>query len=171
MNALELLQSLDIDTTSRINALRDVKGMNFDREGYIELVHQLTGDNDYSDDDHHARFTALYLVTDIVEGQKTDSIDLASAHEKAVNYLSKNKWVMAERETTSYYKAKTTVDALGNPRQKKGAKKEKAIKFWNNNQGNFSTRKEWVNALMENIGLTQAGASTYYHNLKTGQYK
>ena len=156
--AIAYLNDLGIDTTSRVRAIQTANEMKFDGEGYRRMIAELTGETPTTDD-NHARYTFLYLVQDIVTGQKTDSIDQASI--KAAKYLKENPWVVAKPETTSYYEPKTTVDALGQPKQKKGAKKEAAIKFYKENKDKFTTRKEWIAALAQNIGLTEAAASTY----------
>ena len=171
MNAIEVLSELKINTTSCLRAVQDANHIRFEDNTYRRLIGQLTGSDDVNVGDDEARHTFLYLVEEIVKEQKTDSIDLASAHNKALKFVKANPWATVKPEYTSYYKPKTTVDALGNPRQKKGAKKAKAIKFWNENRGKFNTRKEWIEALMENVGLTEAAASTYHYNLKKGVWK
>jgi len=61
------------------------------------------------------------------------------------------------------------LDAAGNVKQKKGAKKELVKKIWNENKHKDMTRKEWIALFCAEAGLTPAGASTYYANAQKGK--
>lgn len=164
---IDLLTSLQINTVSPLRAVQEVRSLDFDEESYKKLVSDLIGrDVDFSD--NYALQVAQYIVQDVVNGNE---IDLEGNIEKAAKFVDSHPWINAEKkESYSSYKPRSTVDCLGNPKQKKGAKKAKAIKFWNENKGKFNSRKEWIVALMEAVDLSKAGASTYYHNLNTGIY-
>lgn len=168
MDQIAYLADLGINTANRARAIQTAKEVLSDANGCRQVINELTGAN-FDGDDNQAKMTLLYLVQDIVSGQKTDSIDQASM--KANKFITNNPWAFVEPEYKSSYVPKSTVDALGKPKKKKGAKKAAAIKFWNDNQGTYTTRKDWINAIAEHVGLTPAGAATYYHNLKTGQFK
>ena len=170
MNALEYLATeLNISTNSRLRAVQEAGELAFDPDTYRRVIGELTGSEDVNVGDDEAKFAFMYLVEEIVAGQKTDSIDIASAESKAIKFVKNNPWVLAKPdEDDSYYTPKSTVDALGQPKQKKGAKKIAAIRFWKDNQSKFKNRKEWITALAENIGLTEAAASTYHYNLRKG---
>ena len=62
------------------------------------------------------------------------------------------------------------LNADGTVAPKKGDKKVIAKKLYEDNKGKINTRKEWIALLVKEVGLTEAGASTYYHNLKAGKY-
>ena len=170
MNALEYLATeLNITTNSRLRAVQEAGELSFNPDTYRKVIGDLIGSNDVNVGDDEAKFTFMYLVEEIVVGQKTDSIDIASAEEKAIKFVQTNRWILAKPdEETSYYKHKSTIDALGQPKQKKGAKKEAALRFWKTNQNKFTTRKEWINALAKHVGLTEAASSTYHYNLRKG---
>lgn len=167
--AITYLQTeLNIDTRSTIRAVQDAGALEFDENTYRRIIGELTGTEDVNVSDDHARHTFMYLVQDVVSGQ---DINLNAAEERAIKYVAKNPWSIIKPEYNNYYEPKSTVDALGQPKQKKGAKKEAAIAFWNANQGKYTSRKEWIEALAENVGLTPAAASTYHHSLKNGLWK
>lgn len=165
-DVINYLADLNIDVSNRIRAVQAAGAVGFDENGYREVIRDLTGrDDDVADE--YTKHTFMYLVDQIAMNGVGD---FDTAYEKAKKYVTKNPWVLAKPEHTSTYVPKSTVDALGNPKQKKGAKKAAAQKFWKENQGKFNTRKEWIEALMEAVGLTRAGASTYYYNLQKGIY-
>lgn len=161
MDTIKLLEELHIPTTNRIRAVHAAGELAFDPIKYREIVKELTG-KDTAVNDDEVKFTFLYLVQDIASGLPAD---LNSAEDKAIRYVHNNPWVLVKPDYE--YTPKSTVDALGNPKQKKGEKKRKAIEFWNANQNKYSTRKQWIDALCEHVGLTKAAASTYHYNLKT----
>ena len=45
-----------------------------------------------------------------------------------------------------------------------------AKKVYEDNKGKVTARKDWIALLVKEVGLTEAGASTYYANLKNGKY-
>lgn len=160
----QYLAELGIDTRSRIYAIQDAGALEFDENTYRRIIGELTGTEDVNIGDDYARHTFMYLIDGIMQ----DNPDLSAAEARAIAYVDANRWVLAKPEYE--YEPKQTVDALGQPKQRKGAKKEAAIVFWKSNQGKFTTRKEWIAALADNVGLTEAAASTYHHNLKTGKW-
>jgi hypothetical protein len=84
---------------------------------------------------------------------------------KAKAFISKNEYVFAVREERQNVTPK--LDALGKPKRKKGAKKELAKKVYNEKiAGKQLTRKQAIAIIAEEVGMTPAGASTYYGNLK-----
>jgi hypothetical protein len=160
------LNELGIDTTSRIRGVQDAGALSFDENTYRRIIGELTGEEDVNVGDDYARMTFMYLIGDVLE---VGVPNLPTAEAKAIEYVDAHPWILAKPEYE--YEPKSKVDALGQPKQKKGAKKEAAIIFWNANQSKYSTRKEWIKALADNVGLTKAAASTYHHNLKKGIWK
>ena len=123
MNALEYLSTeLNISTNSRLRAVQEAGELEFDPDTYRRVISELTQSEDVNVGDEEAKFTFMYLVEEIVVGQKTDSLDLASAESKAIKFVNANPWAIIKPEYNDYYQPKSTIDALGNPKQKKGAK-------------------------------------------------
>lgn len=94
---------------------------------------------------------------------------LTNAAVQVIQYLTNPNyqyhWATGEDENVP-----PKLDANGNVQPAKGDKKVLAKKLWNENQGKITTRKGWIELLCKEVGMTPAGASTYYHNLKTGLY-
>lgn len=165
-DAITYLNDLNIDTTNHNRAVQSAGLLAFDEDTYREVISDLTGTDTKVEDDF-TKYTFMYVVDQIMT---KGTPDFESAYNKAKQLVKQRPWTLAKPEYTSSYTPKSTTDALGNPKQKKGAKKEAAKKFWKENQGKFTTRKQWIEALMEHVGLTKAGASTYHYNLKKGIY-
>jgi hypothetical protein len=164
--ALQYLTDMNIDTSNRIRAVQDAGALEFDANTYRKVMGELTGlEINVADDT--ARTAFMYTVQFAVEGQPID-IAYQAAVPKAEDYVAKHPWINAKPDYE--YEPTSRVDALGAPKQKKGAKKEAAIAYWNAHQEDHTTRKEWIEALMENVGLTSGAASTYHHNLKKGAW-
>jgi hypothetical protein len=164
--AITYLQEMNIRTSSRISAVQDAGATRYDAEEYRRILGELTGTEVECTDDE-ARYVFMYGVEAVVLGTPVEDI-VGQAKAKATKFVAENKWVLAKPEYD--YEPKNTVDALGKPKQRKGAKKAAAIKFWKDNQDNYTTRKEWIEALSENVGLTAPAASTYHHNLSKGKW-
>lgn len=169
MKAIEVLQAHEIPTDAgRIRAVQAAAKLEYDNDAYRAVIADICQLDDAPEaHDDIARLAFMYLVQDVIDKHNTS---LPFAIERAEAYIADHPWVLAKAEPTSSYVPKSTVDALGKPKQKKGAKKAKAIAFWNANQGKYETRKEWIEALMENVGLTKGAASTYHHNMKKGTW-
>jgi hypothetical protein len=119
-----------------------------------------------------AHYVFAYLVQLIVEDytrteiSNIDSLYL-TAITKAQKFIKTHDWVFNWELTSN---AEPKLDAAGNVQPAKGDKKVMAKKVWNDNQGKNLTRKEWIELLMKEVGLTSGGASTYHNNLKNGIY-
>jgi len=89
---------------------------------------------------------------------------------RAEHFMKEYPWAITDY-TAEAAEDDQKLDASGNPKQKKGAKKEAAKKVWNDNFDKQTTmaRKEWIALLCEQVGLSPAAASTYYANLKNGK--
>ena len=143
-------------------------------EQYIESISELIeGHNvlQLGDKEHMPRYTYLYFVQELIrESFSTDKLDtfdiFSVAMEKARVYIKDNSWAFAVAEEDGEPK----LDAAGNIKPKKGAKKELAKKVYAEDiEGKELSRKEAIGILMEKVGMTSGGASTYYANLKAGR--
>jgi hypothetical protein len=168
MNAAEYLKTeLNIDITNRVYAVQDAGATEFDADTYRRIIGELSGSDDINVGDDEAKTAFMYMVDNIATGLP-GNIAYPIAEAKAVKFVEANPWINAKPDFESTYTPKSTVDAVGNPKQKKGAKKAQAIAFWKANQGKFTTRKDWIEALMEAVSLSKGAASTYHYNMKSG---
>lgn len=165
--AIKYLNGLGITTSNRIRAVRDAGELEYDANTYRRVIGELTGlEVDVQDDE--AKYVFMYTVDNIMIGSTVD-MAYANAVPKASKYVATHPWVLVKPD---YSTASTSnkVDALGKPKQKKGAKKAAAIKFWNANKDETWSRKEWIEHLCENVGLTKGAASTYHYNLSRNKW-
>jgi hypothetical protein len=133
----------------------------------VNHIVNLTGRDAPSDDARELDYTIRYLVGEAIATPTGDAKDLlAIAYQKATRFISSHQFVFAVGEDEN---ATPKLDAAGKPKQKKGAKKENARRVYDEKIRNTdTTRKEAIAILVEEVGLTPAGASTYYAQLKKG---
>jgi hypothetical protein len=83
--------------------------------------------------------------------------------------IAHSPWSVKDYEAFTHESdAPAKLDAVGVPKRKKGAKKQLAIEVYNREKGTERTRGEWIELLMGEVGLSKAGASTYFAGLKKG---
>ena len=148
-----------------IQAIQAINGLgDLGETEYSARIQEITGTKP-TVDPKLLRHTYLYLVQ---EGIKEGVVDIEVAVEKATTFTTKNPWSLARDPEP------VGTDAAGNPKQKKGAKKDQAVRFYTENKAKAKkdewTRARWITELMAACGLTSGGASTYYANLKAGRY-
>lgn len=133
-----------------------------ERIALILGIDQITFEND-----KHARLVYGYAVGETVKaGGQVDAQDILNRVAKTIDDMP---WVVKEYEAFSHAdEGPPKLDAVGNVKQKKGAKKALAIEVYNREKGTERSRKEWIELLMSEVGLSKAGASTYYAGLKKG---
>lgn len=122
-----------------------------------------------------ARVYFGYTIQETVRAFNSNAIPDMEAlwediNKRARKFITENPWSVREY-TNEGDDGEPKMDAAGNPKQKKGAKKELAKNIWDNNVDKQKTmkRNEWIALLCEKVGLTPGGASTYYTNLKNGR--
>lgn len=163
---LQHIEEWNIPTHSFTAAVRVSNAMGeLTAEEYGERVARLT--NKSLRDSDHPRFTYLYMIQEAVRSHgKLNGEELFDiAAEKSGKFVKENGWMEVAKAATK------KVDASGNPKKPKGDKKAAAVKLWNERKDENLSRKEWITLLVEEVGLTEAGASTYHANLKSGRYK
>ena len=164
---LTKLASYEINVANRIRAIQSIRELGFDEESYRTMILDLTG-REVDGDEFVIENTFKYLVDEVMVDGKCD-FDVAL--KKATSFVDLNPWVKVKPDYTSYYTPKSTVDAMGNPKQKKGKKKDQAIKLWKERKDENLSRQQWIEILMDKVGLSKMGASTYHYNLSKGIYK
>lgn len=172
---LQTIQNYGIPTNSYIKAVQFVNDQGLlSQEEYQRRVGELLGQDVTFTDEDQARLFYLYVVQETVRaGDEADIDTVKQEAERRVGDFNENmSWVFvtAEDNKSEEDKSSNKTDAQGNPKPRKGRKKELAKQVWNENKDKGLTRKQFIELLVEQVGLTKAGASTYYSNLKAGRY-
>ena len=171
MQLAEHIQQYNIPQ-SAIHAAKYLREMELDAEEARERVALLTNKSTKLDDKYVIHVYKYLIDRGLThEGQ----IDLELAEKRAVSFVDSSPWIFAKPDVPYSSVGPAKLDAVGNPKRRKGAKKELAIKCYKENKEladeNKWARKDWIKCLMEEVGLSEGGASTYYANLKNGTYK
>jgi hypothetical protein len=149
------------------------------------IVKQLTG-RDVSGRGKHPLFVPLvaaYAVQIVVrahiEGVVIKAIEvLQEARERAESFTSPDgefAWTLAGYSDTDAEIEDADPEAVRAGRAKKGAKKVLGLRVYRNEiAGPYAdgemTRKEAIAILVEQVGLSHAGASTYFANFTSGKW-
>lgn len=113
-----------------------------------------------------ARYSYLYFVQEVIrhfidspdDSQHQPSSVWRTAQKQASLFIQKNSWATVEPDDVE------KLDAAGNPKKKKGAKQEMAIALYAEHWS--KPKKEIIEIFIKEIGMSPAGASTYYYNCK-----
>lgn len=180
-DVIALIAAAGIPTDSYVQA-----GLHMNRnlptpERGVELITELTGEAPATDTDGRVvQFTAAYLVQALVrrhvEGAVVDAVEaLTEARQSALDLIEKQGWLFAgvEDEKADIENVEPEVVKAG--KAKKGARKVLALRVYNEQiagkvEAKEMTRKEAIAILMTEVGLSAAGASTYYANFKSGKW-
>lgn len=175
MKAIEILEKTHkLNVRSAVQAMQRVGEWSLTPKQWSEIAKELRGAAECIlplEGDHVQEYATKYFIQNIIK-QYTDKaetkfdIDLlyVSSVHQAKNYIEGNPWVFAKLEAVEKF------NNDGSPASKKGDKKLLAKEVYEANKGKLTTRKEWIELLVKEVGLTPAGASTYYANLKKGKY-
>ena len=166
---LDVLRNQKVPVDSAVSAAQHL-GLNgigklADKE-YVKRIKELTGVNATFEDSNMYRMSYAYFVTDAIKAtDNTDKPDISKiwrvAKVKAAKLIKDQPWIFATTEK------EPKLDAEGNIKPKKGAKKELAMEVYRTDiVGKIDVRKDAIAILVKKVGLTPAGASTYYANLK-----
>jgi len=166
---LDILRKQKVPVDSPVSAAQHLGhngiGKLADKE-YVKRISEIVGINAEFKDSNMYRMSYSYLVTDlIIASDNTDKPDVSKiwrvAKLKARKLVENESWMFATSDK------EPKLDAEGNVKPKKGAKKELAMEVYANDiKGKIDVRKDAIAILVEKVGLTPAGASTYYANLK-----
>lgn len=172
MNPLiEIIKSQNVPVSSVCSAAQHMglSGIGqLNDSDYIDRIEAISGEKVAFTDPNMYRITYSYLVTEIIRfSDNSDMLDveniLLMAKAKALTLVTDNPWMFAVVD------GEPKLDASGNVKPKKGAKKDMAKKVYNDLiKGKVTARKDAIAILVKEVGLTPAGASTYYANLKKG---
>lgn len=172
MSAIELVRKkyglTDESTVRNVQAMCE---MEMTEGQYLAEIAELRGDRHKIEPlkqcDHMPKYTWRYLVYGLLKEPGAPVEDIYPvAIQKAQTYIQENPWVFAKAEDDTPPK----LDSNGNVAPKKGDKKVMAKELYEKNKATVTARKDWIALLVKEVGLTEAGASTYYANLKSGKY-
>jgi len=170
MTPIEKLALIGIPTRSApaaIQYLRDKGYTDKLPEDYKYLIAHVSGAEAPSEDERELNYTFRYMVQEAIRNHDLRGrVLVASAYVLAKKFIAENAYVFAKPEAEA---GEPKLDATGKPKPKKGAKKEMAIKVYNEKiKDKDLSRKEAIQILMDEVGMSAGGASTYYANLKKG---
>jgi len=157
-----------IDTSSRVRAVQSVNDLNMDVEEMIEGIKELIDDAPKTLDFDEVE-AKLYLKAAVNYAMGNDEGGWDLVDERVEKLVRRLPQCIKSYSATPYYTPKT---GAGTGKMKKGDKKAEAIVLWKKRKGmEWGTRKQWIELLVKEIGLTPQGASTYVYNLQRGIYK
>lgn len=178
MTTLNTLSSYGIPTHSSIIATRfalttdesitpQIQGMGSLTKGEYETrIAEVLGlnENPTFENEDVARICFGYTVQETIRSSVDNvTLDLNElwnkVQQKTNDFVRENPYIFS-RDEESQPKRSSTV-----------SKKELALKMWNETDNPTSvSRKEWIGRFVSELGLTEAGSSTYHANLKSGRW-
>jgi len=171
MSILEKIKDSGIPTNTpgaAIQYMRDYGLMELPTEEYRERITVLTNIDAHTSDEDELNFLYRYIIAGAIDGETNMERLVQSALEKSKTFIANNEFVFARPEENQAPK----LDAAGNVKPKKGAKKDLAIKVYNEQiKDKGLSRKEAIQIIMDEVKMSSGGASTYYANLKSGRMR
>lgn len=176
MQAIELLKTKHkLPVESLIRSVQEICTWELTDQGWMDLASELRGSAKMKPLQHEqnlSKYATRYLMQRLIKANiagdtsvNVDDMWLQSIQD-GIRYIDENPWVFAKPDDD----APPKLNADGSLAPKKGDKKVIAKKVYDENKGKINTRKEWIALLVKEVGLTPAGASTYFANLKAGKY-
>ena len=171
--AIAQIEAYDIPTHSYVAAIQHLSDRNPLPNGeYIKRIEELVGFSVEISNERLPKYAYLYFVQELIKAAQAVGDDIVPvaiyemAYDKASEYIVENSYIFATPDDTAPVK----LDATGAPKPKKGAKKELAKQVYTDEiLGKNLTRKEAIAIIMDKVGMSSGGASTYYANLKNGK--
>lgn len=164
--------AIHLNGLSEIVSVEDIKSV-------IGVDVQLTGDHRYD------KLFTSYIIYNIIEAKLRSKFEedktvvpdpdmiVVYARERADRFMKECAWTFMgdNQEAKKAAIENAAPEDVKAGKAKKGAKKFLGLKVYNEQiKGNDLKRKEAIEILMTEVGLTQAGASTYYANFKSGKW-
>lgn len=168
---LEVIADFGVSTTSFIRAIQDFndpdRPINLTKAQYEQGIADIIG-GDHPPSYHNekeARLYFLYTVQETIRAFQTDIPDMDQVWEEAqrrtLALIDRQPWAIKDYGTEP-----TSDNPDDPPKKKKGAKKEQAESLYQKMNDGLNDRPAIISALMEEVGLSKPGATTYFHNLK-----
>lgn len=174
--AVAHLETEGVPTDSVIRAAQHVNDLLLSTPQAADKVNALTGEK--VEGEHVMRVPLVYgyLVQGIlkahVASESAKLIDiLAQAKVQADDLIEKSSWMFIADEDARQDIENADPEVVKAGKAKKGARKVLALRVYAAKIVDKDlTRKEAIAILCEEVGLTPAGASTYYANFKNGTW-
>jgi hypothetical protein len=168
LSAIHVIERIGISTDSALRAFFKAKDMQLSPTKALEFIQEITGNDEVRLSGEQATYTFYYVIQNAVRAKMNQSVvegdDLLYP---AIDQANK----LLERLTTGdlqFVRATLDevpkVDSVGNPKKKKGAKQELAASLYVKYQD--KPRKEIIQLFIDEIGMSKAGATTYFYNMK-----
>lgn len=175
--AIEKIEKFGAPVNSQIAAGQYMNQNLLDLVDAKALIQTLTNHScsERGKDERYVPYVAAYLVMLAVKshliGESVRMLDLLTeAKTRSEKFIEEMAWSFVESENKAEIE-NADPELVKAGRAKKGAKKVLALKIYKSKiKGKDLTRKESIAVLMEEIGLSAAGASTYYANFKNGKW-
>ncbi len=174
--AVKVLEADGIPTHSAVRGAQHVNGLMLTAEQAKPLIKTLTGQEVNGAHVMHVPLVYGYLVQNILKAhvakQAADLLDLlVRSKEQAAKLIEEQAWMFIVDVDSRQEIENADPEVVKAGMAKKGARKVLALKVYREKiEGKDLKRKEAIAILCEEIGLTPAGASTYYANFKAGKW-
>lgn len=172
---LEFIADYGVSTTSYIRAIQDFNDLDdpiiLTKAQYERGIADIIGGDHPPSyrNDKEARIYFLYVIQETIRAFQQQGIPEMDevweyAQTRARKMIEKQPWSIKDYFTED--KGEPKLDAAGNPKKRKGAKKEEAEALYRELNDGTNDRPAIIAALVDEVGLSKAGATTYFHNLK-----
>lgn len=174
--AVKTLEAAGVPTHSVIRGAQHVNGLMLTAEQAKPLIKAMTGEEVNGQHVMHVPLVYGYLVQNILKAhvakQTASLVDLlVRSKEQATKLLEEQAWMFIVDTDARQEIENADPEVVKAGMAKKGARKVLALKIYREKiEGKNLKRKEAIAVLCEEIGLTPAGASTYYANFKSGKW-
>lgn len=175
---LEVIASYDIPTDSIIRAARVAGELYLNQSQFERAIAEIVGSDtppaysNLKESRMYFRYTVQETVRAFLGGDVPDMENVwRDSQQRAQAFISANPWCIKDfiSETNGvdeFGSPRLKTDARGNPKMKKGAKKELALALYLRMNDGANDRSAIIQALMDEVSMTKAGATTYFHNMK-----
>lgn len=173
---LKVIEELGCSTDSYISAIQHLAQKDFSKSEYENQIQEIIGLTEPPECEswYYSRMLFMYVVQETIRGYQYGLIpDMEFVYEDAM-YKSKaniesNPW--NETRFNIQHGLKVDVDAETGEEgpavaTKKGAKKDVTEKLFRDLKNAGASRQKIIDAFVEEVGMSKAGATTYFHALK-----
>jgi hypothetical protein len=151
-----------------MRAVLEAKDMRPTPSKALEYVREIVGNDEVDLKGERAVYTFYYVVQKAIRthlwGEPVEGEDLLTPSiveaDKLLHRLTEGDLTFVRATLED----KPRVDAAGNPKKKKGAKQELAAELYQKNKD--KDRKEIIQIFVDEIGMSKAGATTYFYNMR-----
>lgn len=171
---LEIIAGYGVSNTSIIRAIQDLndpdRPITFRKEQYERNIADIIGLQQAPSfsNEKEARIYFLYTIQETIRAFQSGIPDMEDVWDdvllRAKRMIENQPWAIKDCLVEDDGEPK--LGAAGNPKKRKGAKKDEAEALYRRMNDGNNTRPQIIAALVEEVGLSKPGATTYFHNLK-----